>query len=92
MLELDVLVTAMKQGADAGAEDLFATLVLAVIKSRLRVRVDVGREPYHDDLSAYRCKVDLVLLTEPSTFEDEDDTGGVVIGSAESSFRIPQGG
>jgi hypothetical protein len=91
MRDLDILVAAMKHGADAGAEDLFAMLVLAVLKSRLRVRVDVDREPYDDDLSRYRCKVDLVLLNTP-TSQDEDDGEGVVIDSAESGFRIPQGG
>lgn len=86
VMDVQTVVTELMKGND----DLLTQMVLAVLKTRLRLTVDIDRRPYDDRSSAYQCKVDLVLLNKPSEFDDVDVTADdMVICSATSDFSIP---
>ena len=74
----------------AGAADPFTKLVMAVLKTRLRLAVEIDRRPFDDRPSAFQCKVNLVMLSTPSEYDDVDVTDAdTVICSTTTDFSIP---
>jgi hypothetical protein len=71
--------------------DSFAVMVMAVLKTRLRLKVEIGRRPHDERPSSYQCKVELVLLAKPSEFRDEtgDTDTDLVICEQETDFSVP---
>ena len=86
-MELETVVTEMMKSGEA---DLLTKLVMGVIKTRLRLTVEIDRTPYDERPWAYQCKVNLALLSKPSEFDDQDVTDAdMVICTATTDFSIP---
>lgn len=74
-----------------GNDETFTTLVLAVLKTRLRLQVSIKDEPtdFESSYRSFTCKVDLVLLQNPAPQDDADvGEADTVIATASDYFSV----